>query len=189
MAIAEVVEPRPPRSYVYFIRAGEDGPIKIGIAFNPYLRLDELQTGNPYRLRLIGARPGGLADERGLHRTFAADRLEGEWFKPTEALLALVARHEPPTEAAVLSRGAARWGDLARHEHLLERVINEAKSEGRRQNPILCRDDLWRNKYKPALTVINRSAEFMELAREQVRQAIAPCRPYCRCKDDETSKG
>jgi len=40
-------------SYVYFVQAGEGGPIKIGVTRDIGGRLRTLQTGNPYRLRLL----------------------------------------------------------------------------------------------------------------------------------------
>src|ERR1035437_7766886 len=48
-----------PEQWVYFIQAGSEGPIKIGIADSPALRLRELQTGNHLPLTLLKAVPGG----------------------------------------------------------------------------------------------------------------------------------
>lgn len=75
--------------FVYFIQAGEDGPIKIGVATEPFKRLAELQTGNPARLRIVAIVEGDTGMERALHDRFAEHRLEGEWFKPTHILVAL----------------------------------------------------------------------------------------------------
>lgn len=75
---------------VYAIQQGDDGPIKIGIASKPWERLATLQTASPYRLRGLAAWPGSAAEEAALHEVFAADRLEGEWFKPSPELIALV---------------------------------------------------------------------------------------------------
>ena len=38
---------------IYFIQAGEHGPVKIGVAQNPSARLAALQTGSPTPLRLM----------------------------------------------------------------------------------------------------------------------------------------
>jgi hypothetical protein len=69
--------------FVYFIQADDDGPIKIGFtASDPAARLNQLQTGNPSVLKLIGAIHGTTARERELHAALAEWRLQGEWFKP-----------------------------------------------------------------------------------------------------------
>src|ERR1035437_9781756 len=69
-----------PEQWVYFIQAGSEGPIKIGIADSPALRLRELQTGNHLPLTLLKAVPGGKDLETELHRELAAYRLCREWF-------------------------------------------------------------------------------------------------------------
>lgn len=77
--------------HVYFIQQCKRGPIKIGIAADPKRRLEGLQTGNPQPLRLLGFFAGGRAAERLLHDRFRTDHIRGEWFAPSEELLALVA--------------------------------------------------------------------------------------------------
>jgi len=82
--------------FVYFIQSGERGPIKIGAAANPFARLRELQTGNPYQLRLLLAEDAGChawALERALHRRFASSRLGGEWFAITHDMALCVSHH------------------------------------------------------------------------------------------------
>lgn len=65
---------------IYMIRAGEDGPVKIGCADDPEGRLIYLQGGNHLELSIIRLMPGGIAVERQLHQTFADQRIRGEWF-------------------------------------------------------------------------------------------------------------
>lgn len=77
-------------TFVYFIQAGHDGPIKIGIADDPEQRVRELQTGNPFRLEIRRVVPGGVGGEQALHALFAHVQLEGEWFAPVPELLALL---------------------------------------------------------------------------------------------------
>jgi hypothetical protein len=72
---------------VYFIQAGEDGPIKIGCAVDVPRRLKVLQTGNVEVLRLLCDFEGGPEEERRLHRLFAGHHLRGEWFRPSIELL------------------------------------------------------------------------------------------------------
>lgn len=79
-----------PSRYVYFIQAGEDGPIKIGSAKKPGERLATMQTGNHVELRLIGFAPVPAESETGLHLRFAKHNIRGEWFHPHPDVLAVV---------------------------------------------------------------------------------------------------
>lgn len=65
---------------VYFIRAGEHGPVKIGVAADPARRMVNLQTSNSSPLQIIRLLDGHRADERRIHDLFADRRLAGEWF-------------------------------------------------------------------------------------------------------------
>jgi len=72
--------------YVYFIRAGNNGPIKIGVAVNVESRMETLQTGNHLELRIVtkikcDSRLDAYGKENKFHRLFAKKRLRGEWFK------------------------------------------------------------------------------------------------------------
>lgn len=75
---------------VYFIQAGDDGPIKIGFSGDPAKRLSSLQTANPQPLRLIGVLPGGKDVEATMHSAFSSHRLRGEWFNPDPSILGLL---------------------------------------------------------------------------------------------------
>lgn len=78
--------------YVYFIQAGEGGPIKIGWAKNVLARLSNLQIGNhmPLTMRAKFAAPMGM--ERALHVIFDNLWTRGEWFTPGYELTALISR-------------------------------------------------------------------------------------------------
>ena len=89
--------------WVYFVEMGDGGPIKIGKAIDIKKRILGLQTGSPYKIRLLGAEPNAyrstpgssptLADimiptkEKELHSMFGCHRLEGEWFHRHYTLL------------------------------------------------------------------------------------------------------
>jgi hypothetical protein len=75
---------------VYFIQSGLHGPIKIGYTVDVVDRLADLQIGSPTLLRLIATTPGGFAVERQWHQRFADERLLGEWFAPSDRLLATI---------------------------------------------------------------------------------------------------
>jgi len=72
---------------VYFVSAGDVGPIKIGSARCLRKRLQQLATGNHERLYVLAVEPGGRALERALHEEFAAHRRHHEWFEPATELL------------------------------------------------------------------------------------------------------
>lgn len=74
--------------FVYFIQAGDDGPVKIGITRDPKKRLSYLQVGNHLPLRLIGLWPAADSEEEAfLHSYLEGERIRGEWYKPTTAVL------------------------------------------------------------------------------------------------------
>lgn len=77
-----------PDIWTYFIQAGTDGPVKIGVAQDVEKRIKELQTGCPDDLRLIGRIQGNCESE--LHKRFSQFRLRGEWFNPDIRLLAFI---------------------------------------------------------------------------------------------------
>lgn len=68
------------KGWVYFIRAGTVGPVKIGSSDNPWARLGALQTSNANTLNLLAIYPG-LSNESDLHKRFDKYRIRGEWFE------------------------------------------------------------------------------------------------------------
>jgi hypothetical protein len=67
---------------MYFIEC--NGFVKIGRAKNVGQRLAEMQTGNPYEMRVwkIFYDKGYL--EQQVHKVLQVDKVRGEWFKITE---------------------------------------------------------------------------------------------------------
>lgn len=80
-----------PSETVYFIQAGEGGPIKIGVSANVNHRLQMLQSANPAKLRLLGTVPGGRSVERQLYEALGDFRLMGEWFQDGPEVRAMIA--------------------------------------------------------------------------------------------------
>lgn len=74
---------------IYFVRRGDDGPVKIGSARNVTKRLNDLQVANAEPLRLLAVYTAPARFERELHDYLAADRIGGEWFAPSERVLAI----------------------------------------------------------------------------------------------------
>jgi len=77
----------------YFIRDGDNGPIKIGKSTIKQFksRLTGLQIGNPNKLNVVGVIVGDC--EKEIHRSFRRYRVSGEWFKSNANLIAYIAEH------------------------------------------------------------------------------------------------
>lgn len=72
---------------IYFIQAGENGPIKIGKTGNSIAqRLAQLQTCNPEKLRLIWIQKAGNITEERIHKELETYRIRGEWFEARAVL-------------------------------------------------------------------------------------------------------
>lgn len=67
-------------SVVYVIQCGLTDFLKIGYSENLQKRIDALQGGSPYPLRVLATWPGGSELESYLHQEFAELRHAGEWF-------------------------------------------------------------------------------------------------------------
>ena len=91
---------------VYFVRAGEEGPVKIGHAKNPASRLRELQAGCFETFNLLRVIEGDVLSEKFLHRHFRAQRVRGEWFRFHPDMLTIV----PPSLHAVPRQKRGRDG-------------------------------------------------------------------------------
>jgi hypothetical protein len=95
------------------IRAGDNGPVKIGTSNQPFERLIALQTAHYEKLRIIRLFEGGEAEEAALHVRFADQHLNGEWHHFSRAMLGDLSLTEiplserPPTaiDGAALSAG------------------------------------------------------------------------------------
>lgn len=79
---------------VYFAQMGSSGPIKIGVVRRGDIasRLKNLQMACPEELTLLGTIEGAGEQERWIHARFSESRLRGEWFSPSEYVLAEIKR-------------------------------------------------------------------------------------------------
>lgn len=84
--------PLPRRGVVYFVEAVGVARIKIGwSSFEDVTsRIEDLQTGCPFDLRLLGVMPGSPQHEGEIQRRFARAHARGEWFHAEPALLAFI---------------------------------------------------------------------------------------------------
>jgi hypothetical protein len=92
---------------VYFIQAVNGGPVKIGWTSDEKFqnRLSGLQTGNPYRLQVIGTMEGDQQVERSLHKQFQHLRLCGEWFENTDELMEFI----QPYRCRIFKVSTLKW--------------------------------------------------------------------------------
>lgn len=68
--------------YIYLIQSLENSYYKIGVSKHPNKRLNELQTGNSSKLKLVETYQSEFAHliEKTLQRKYTHLRKEGEWF-------------------------------------------------------------------------------------------------------------
>lgn len=76
--------------YIYFIRSGKEGAIKIGITYDVLDRMEKLQVGNPEELILLGLMEGDKETEQRIQLSFSKCLIRGEWFKPVSTLLEFI---------------------------------------------------------------------------------------------------
>lgn len=77
------------QSVIYYLQRADD-LIKIGYSCRLKTRISTLQQVHG-SLTLLATHPGYRSAERALHQRFADDRVEGEWFLPSDDLLAHIA--------------------------------------------------------------------------------------------------
>jgi hypothetical protein len=82
------------KTYVYFIQSVNGGPIKIGKSDDVKRRILDMQTANPFRLRLLLVLSDDKATEKEMHDAFIDLRIDGgEWFRPETELLDFIEYH------------------------------------------------------------------------------------------------
>lgn len=89
---------------VYFLRpVGMEGPVKIGCADIPELRLNEFLTWSPFPLEIVATVVGTYNLEQNLHECFADQHSHREWFHASPKLTKLIddLRAGIPIEMAV----------------------------------------------------------------------------------------
>lgn len=67
---------------IYLLKNLEEGYCKIGVAKNPQKRIQQLQTGNSAKLKILYTYKTDLANkiEKTLHNYLKHFQKEGEWF-------------------------------------------------------------------------------------------------------------
>lgn len=118
---------------IYFARPDQSSHVKIGFtaSSDPAARIPAIQTGQPTRVRVMATTPGGREDEAELHARFAADRLEGEWFRTSGEL------------AWVVASCNVAFRDLAIREPRLAGLVRHVGDRWMRPHPPGCRLETW----------------------------------------------
>jgi len=114
------------KKVAYFIRGATTGLIKIGESVDPVRRLAELAKGGSERLELLAV--GGT--ERQLHAELAGDRVHGEWFRATRAVLAKVIENGGDPERPITSCGYDENHKIDLREHSREPIDDGDKDSG-----------------------------------------------------------
>jgi len=71
---------------LYIMQSGHNGSFKVGISHNPRSRLKQLQTGSPYKIKIIAVIKDAGHREKPIHRHLKRSgkslgyRTIGEWF-------------------------------------------------------------------------------------------------------------
>lgn len=107
----------PITGYIYFVKFGEDSPVKIGYTQNIDHRLGQLQIGNPYLLSVEIAVPGNEGCEELLHEHFRNAWIRGEWFWPVEFV------------ERVSRKLSAMQKQTVEHKHQIRQIIKDQSGE------------------------------------------------------------
>ncbi|MEY5099701.1 MAG: hypothetical protein RJA36_2420 [Pseudomonadota bacterium] len=98
---------------IYFMQAGEAGPIKIGKSNYVEARLRALSSCHYEPIRLLAVGEGCRRFEGMIHQHFADAHIRHEWFHPVAAILAFIDRVKAGEKPYMIlpSAGADRISD------------------------------------------------------------------------------
>lgn len=174
---------------IYFIYDKVNKAIKIGRAGDPKRRLTSLQIGSVSKLTMLGILPGDAREEGDLHRRFASDRIRGEWFRESPAILSYIESSS--------AEHLAPFMELADLEPRLLDLLYEARSF--KPAPKFCANEVWYGYrgsgfpgIKPRLSQLVgwfqssggklRTKEAYDIAYEAIYGALPHCQPGCSCQ-------
>lgn len=109
---------------VYFVTCREANAVKIGHSGDPFARAIEIQCGCPFDVKLEATIPGGLKEEKRLHKLFGMDRLRGEWFRLNPVIEAIIAGDISIDDVPLTE--AVRVLSPRERSELQERLVKEA---------------------------------------------------------------
>lgn len=92
---------------LYFIESGDQDAMKIGFATDTYVRLKNLQSGNPGELSLVTHVPCTYGAEMRLHKLLRGHQIRLEWYPINNLTLAI----QDEIEDVVLGRAMCWLAD------------------------------------------------------------------------------
>lgn len=90
---------------IYFIQAGENGPIKIGSSDDPERRMVDLQTANPYELKLLWVHKDENWSEEEIHKEFNHEKIRGEWYHPCGSIFEFIKNEMSNSYSITINNG------------------------------------------------------------------------------------
>lgn len=108
--------------FVYFIRSGHDGPVKIGYAVNVARRIAALQAGNHEPLKVLRVMPGGRGLEGRLHREFRASRIAREWYRLDPRMMTIDPSDLLTDETPATPSGASGLTAVSAHAAIIDQL-------------------------------------------------------------------
>lgn len=91
------------QSVVYFVQVGNR--IKIGTTTGMRGRLDNIRTMAGHEPKVLRMLPGGRREERQAHALFTEERVRGEWFEPSDRLMAFIKEQHDQDVRHTLTEG------------------------------------------------------------------------------------
>lgn len=169
---------------IYFIQTDDNRFIKIGRARDVEKRFQALQIGHPGTLKILAVHQGDVAEERIIHKRFAANKVRGEWFHATPVILDFALNGGPIVQVA-------QSKDFCRLAAIEPRLIDLAARVGAirddQATPWFCANDIWYRQYKPSVERL--AGHYAETLHPRLRtseaydivyDALYELLPHCR---------
>ncbi len=81
---------------IYFIQAGDDGPIKIGQSANPQSWLRKHLDCHYEELRIIQQIEGGIKQRNTIERALQEYSIRGDWYAPSPEVFGFIREIKDP---------------------------------------------------------------------------------------------
>ena len=91
---------------IYFMRANNDGPVKIGWSHNLALRMKQVKSNSDTILTVIRLVEGDKWVERWFHKEFKLLRISGEWFRFDPSMMELSPPIDRPEDISAMPSDA-----------------------------------------------------------------------------------
>jgi hypothetical protein len=79
------------KDLIYFAACKDT--VKVGFSVNPYMRIKDGLTFNPFQVTIIGVLVGGRIDEARIHAALQPRHIHAEWFHMNDALERIITFH------------------------------------------------------------------------------------------------